>query len=167
MRAKEILSRINGVSLPIVGGLSWAPSRLDRDVAREVITFLEDRRALYNPFEVEVADHVVMSIVDIRRFLTDVISQGEIVDELEHSLRFLRAACREFLDSIGIQGEEIWVPPVNRLRNASGMDDFQFNQALGKLRGLFGLQVGAIAAKFDLDVEDGLATILPPPPDEE
>ena len=95
------------------------------------------------------------------------ISEGRIAGELEQSLRAMRSACREFLDQVGMKGEEIWLPTGGPLRNRNGMDDFQFNQALGKLRGLFGLHVGAIAAKFELDIEDELATILPPPPDED
>ena len=36
-----------------------------------------------------------------------------------------------------------------------------FNQTLGALRGEFGYLVGALAAKYGLDVDDELAAILP------
>ena len=41
------------------------------------------------------------------------------------------------------------------------MNDIEFNQALGELRGVFGIHIGMIAAKYGLDVEDELASILP------
>jgi hypothetical protein len=41
------------------------------------------------------------------------------------------------------------------------MNDPDFNQALGELRGVFGIHVGLLAIKYGLDIEDGLASILP------
>ena len=41
------------------------------------------------------------------------------------------------------------------------MHDIGFNQALGELRGVVGTEVAKIAAAHGLDVEDGLASILP------
>ena len=40
-------------------------------------------------------------------------------------------------------------------------NDIYFNQALGELRGVFGVHVGILAAKYGLDVESELASILP------
>jgi len=36
-----------------------------------------------------------------------------------------------------------------------------FNSALGELRGVFGVHLAQIAAKYGLDIEDDLASILP------
>lgn len=158
-----MLARLNGVSLPIVGGISWTPGVVDEDVARSVIAYLEDRRALYNPYEIEVADHVIASIIDIRRFLTEVIGRGGIAPEMEKSLRSMRGACREFLNEAGMDEarQDVWVPGGQAFHN--GFNDYRLNQALGKLRGIFGQHVGALATKFELDIEDELASILPPP----
>jgi hypothetical protein len=41
------------------------------------------------------------------------------------------------------------------------MNDVECNQALGELRGVFGIHVGLLATKYGIDVEDGLASILP------
>ncbi|GAB6986332.1 hypothetical protein [Nocardioides pyridinolyticus] len=41
------------------------------------------------------------------------------------------------------------------------MHDIGFNQSLGELRGVVGVEVFKIAAAHGLDVEDGLANILP------
>lgn len=50
---KDILGRLTGFSTPFIG-VSWDPSNTEKDVAKSVIAFLEDRRVLYVPSEVEI-----------------------------------------------------------------------------------------------------------------
>jgi hypothetical protein len=61
----------------------------------------------------------------------------------------MRGACRRFLQS-----------GLPRMPTELRFDPF-FNQTLGALRGEFGYLVGALAAKYGLDVNDELASILP------
>ena len=46
-----------------------------------------------------------------------------------------------------------------------GFDEWVFVTALGELRGVAEVIVAELATKYDLDVEDGLASILPAEPD--
>ncbi|WP_276321541.1 hypothetical protein [Microbacterium oleivorans] len=41
------------------------------------------------------------------------------------------------------------------------MHDYFFGEALGELRAGVGLQAGIIAARYDLDIEDDLAAMIP------
>jgi transposase-like protein len=86
MRFSEIAGRLNGVSTPIFG-VSWTPPVSDVAVAREVIIFMEDKRVLYSPSDVEVPDHCVQSVIDMRRFLTEILGRGGLNDELTGPLR--------------------------------------------------------------------------------
>jgi len=52
MRPSEIAKRLTGISTPF-GGVSWVAPEAEVAVARRVIRFLEDRRVLYNPSELE------------------------------------------------------------------------------------------------------------------
>jgi len=63
---RRILRRLTGISCPIFG-VSWQPPTSDVEVARGVIVLLEDRRVLYEPTEVEVADHCVASAASASR----------------------------------------------------------------------------------------------------
>jgi len=126
--------------------------------AHRVLAFLEDRRVLYAPEQMETADECVQSVLEIRRFLTEVI--GELVpdSELGKALRVIRAACRKFLDeydgpSAGL-GMTLW-------RHGG---DWVLGPALGELRGVTGVCVAAIADRYGLDVEAELAAILPAAP---
>jgi hypothetical protein len=153
------LSRLTGISTPI-GGLSWEPATPDVGVARSVLIFLEDRRVLYNPTLIEYGPYCVRSVLEIRQFLTDVLSKQEIGDALAEHLRVIRAACRGFLDQYSAQeGDPSSLDP-DLPEDAFDIHRFELNQALGELRAVFGNQIAQIAVKYDLDVEEPLAYVI-------
>jgi hypothetical protein len=145
--------RLTGFSIPVFG-VPWSPSEPRRDAARRLVTFLEDRRVLYAPEEMEVPSHCVTSVVDIRRHITEELQRGPDDDDLAQSMRAMRASCRKFLD--------IADGDVVRFGGRSGhWASWKFNGALGELRGLFGLHLTRIAVQYGVEIEDDLATILP------
>ena len=73
------------------------------------------------------------------------------------SLRAMRAACRKFLERVGVDGREVALYAHHRGRWAP----WTFYAALGEMRGTFGVHLARIAGLFKLDVEDDLASILP------
>ncbi len=155
MRLKEIMTRLTGLSSPVFG-VSWNPPEPHVQVARRVIVFLEDRRVLYVPSEMEVPYNCVQSVLEIRRFLTTELQLLGGDSELVASLRALRTACRKFLDTVGAKPDIITFG-AHRGHWAS----WEFNGALGELRGVFGIHIARLAAAHGLDVEDELASILP------
>src|SRR6266550_1403444 len=96
MRFKEIANRLTGISCPVFG-VSWNPVEAEVTKARRIISFLEDRRVLYNPYEMEMPSHCVESVLEIRRFLTSEIGDLTFESHLAENLRGMRAACRKFL----------------------------------------------------------------------
>lgn len=156
MKFSEIANRLTGISTPL-GGLSWEASELEISAARRVIAFLEDRRVLYSPNELEVPSHCVHSVLDIRRFLSAELGKLDGDSEFAGSLRAMRAACRRFLERVGVDGREIALYANQRGHWAS----WTFYSALGEMRGTFGVHLAQIAAHSKLDIEDGLASILP------
>ena len=61
--------RLSGTSMSILGVGAGAPvtaATTDRDIAQALITFLEDRRVLFNPEYLEVASQVDSSVLEIR-----------------------------------------------------------------------------------------------------
>jgi hypothetical protein len=155
MKFSEIANRLTGISTPF-GGASWQPAELEIEGARRVLVFLEDRRVLYDPCEMEVPDHCVRSVIEIRHCLTEELGKLEGSTELAARLRAMRAACRKFLERVGTDGRE-----GIRYAVGSNVHSWTFGSALGELRGTFGVHVAKIAAEFRLDVEDKLAAILP------
>ena len=155
MKFKEIVNRLTGISTPVFG-VSWNPPEASITVARRVVSFLEDRRVLYNPYQLEDPRHCIQSVIEIRHFLTEELGSSDPDNELSNSLRAMRAASRKFLDTVNPgQGKSHYVG------YQSHFDDWVFNSALGELRGVFGVHIAQIAAQHGLDVEDDLASILP------
>jgi hypothetical protein len=124
--------------------------------ACRVIAFLEDRRVLYEPSEMEVPSHCIHSVIQIRHRFSDELGKLDSGSELAASLRAMRAACRKFLERVGTDGRD----GIHHA-NGWGFHSWTFGSALGELRGTFGVHVARIAAAFKLDVEDRLASILP------
>ena len=156
MRFSEVAKRLTGFSTPIFG-VSWQPPEAEVAVARRVVNFLEDRRMLFNPYELEVAEHCVDSVVEIRHFLTAELGGLGDDDDIAPHLVAMRAACRKFLDAFHDDGRWLHLP---RGQYASS-SRWVFDSAMGELRGVVGVHVAQLAAKYGLDVEDGLAAVLP------
>lgn len=155
MKFNEVLSRITGLSCPVFG-VSWNPPEPEIAVARRIVTYLEDRRVLYAPSEMEVPHHCVESVLDIRRYLTDELSGISSGGEIADTIRALRAACRKFLNTVGERRET-----VTYGAQMGHWASWVFNGALGEMRGVFGVHIAKLAASYGLDVEDELAAIIP------
>ena len=156
MRFKDIAERITGFSVPIFG-ISWNPPEPEIDVARRVLGFLEDRRVLYNPYHLEIIDHCIQSVLEIREFLTTQIGELSPKSKLSAHLRDIRAACRKFLNDVQQNHHRSRIlRPYH-----PGPFESEFFTALGELRASVGMHVTAIALMYGLDVEGDLESILP------
>ncbi len=120
--------------------------------AKKVIRFLEDRRALYNPHNLnQRADWVMESVIEIRNFLTNEILDVPDDDAglLKH-LQTINAACRQFLDSQQYQDKYIHEG-----------EEGAFFIALDELRSVIGKHIGMIATLYSIEVEGKLGSIIP------
>jgi hypothetical protein len=143
--------RLTGLTLPWLGA-SWETIPGDKEVAKETIVFLENKRLLFGERHKEDQMECVRSANEIRHFLTPRISKAHGKDLVE-SLRAMRAAARKFVDAAGPNADNFrpgWQP------------DNAFGLALGDLRTLMGVQIARMATQFNLAVEEDLMRILPP-----
>jgi len=161
MKFREIVSRVTGLSVPIFG-IQWSPPESECAVARRILAFMEDRRVLFVPSEMEVPHHCVESVLRIREFLTGELGSLDSANELALSLRAMRAACRKFLATVEADDHHIIQFGASHGHYASWI----FNGAVGELRGVFGVHIARLAASHGLDVEGELASILPASTDE-
>ena len=163
LKSKTLLSRLTGVSLPVIGGgLSFKPIEADRTIVRELLTFLEDRRALFVAAIWEQPEHVVQSVQHMRTELTNALKRLGEESPAAAACRSMRGACRDFLTKVG----------TRKLREmdrhfVEGWQGETFLIALGTLRATFGQQIALLAHLYQVDLEEHLASILPPVPDGE
>ena len=131
---------------------------LGRGVARAVIAYLKDRRVLYDRHGVELPHDALQSVFEIHWFVAETLIKGGIAKELADVLRAMQAACRKFAGAHGADDARgVYVRhSVNH-----DWERRTFYQALGELRGVFGIHIATLAVRYDLDVPDELARILP------
>jgi len=156
LRWQDLKHRVNGFSTPL-GGLQWTPPPNERDLCRELITFLENRRVLYVESEAEVPQHAALSIIEMRDFLTGFIIRCPEGSAVEQAARQMRASCAAFhrgassspdiLDFGAHQGH--WASWV-------------FLQSLGMMRSQIGTQMAIIAARYRVGIEEHMMSIMPP-----
>ena len=154
LKGQAIARRLTGISCPIAG-ISWTPPVDEQDKARRLLTFLEDRRALYHPYHMEVGPYVIESILKIRERLTvdlEAVSKSSVLGE---SLSAMRAACRAFLDKT--QKTDMRRYFMNGL----------IIDALAELRTRFGVHIARLACAYDLEIDEPLTSTLPPDPEVE
>lgn len=153
MKGKEFAARLTGISTPI-GGVSWTPPVDERDKARRLLVYLGDRRALYNPFHMEIGHYVVESVLEIRKRLTADAEDIKSDSVLRDSIKAMQAACRRFLDQ-NQQPRKLYGWPY----------EAQLHSTLGELRALFGIHIARIACAYDLELVEPLVGIVPPETD--
>jgi hypothetical protein len=146
--------RINGVSIFNVS-VQWERKDDDKEIARRLINILEDRRMLWKDFSVEIEEQCVASARHTRTELTELLNNPDIGPELEQKIKAIRQAFRNFMDEIGHDA------PWGHPRRYRSMGTDPLSVALGRLRGVVGVQLGEIAALWDVKISDELATILP------
>lgn len=155
IKFQDLARRITGFSTPYFG-LSWNPPQSERDTVRAFLTFLEDRRVLYNPFQLEVEGEVEHSVHIIRRSCTESLSTLPETSRAAGPIRIIRAACRRFLDVPHADFRNLYVRDFSDFRKRAG-----FFTALGELRASIGTQIVILAVEYEIEVEAELASIFP------
>lgn len=134
----------------------------NRQIASRVILTLENCRALFNDYELEVPSHVISSITNLRQSLTDQLQNLDQDDILSKQLRVMRAACRKFQDyALDEYGNS---KPIRIDLFESRPSLWQFCTALGELRASCGIALAILMNEYGLSCESDLAKILPADP---
>jgi len=154
MRIGDVFQRLRGFS-PF-GGVSWTPPPSEREAARRLMIYLYDRRVLHALCSAEVPEHVVRSVLEIRKELTDIAKQFSPGDEIELKLRAMRAACVDFINRVQSR-EEIIVSGSTPGHWAS----WEFIDALGQWRAFMAVYVGMIASMYEIEPPPFLLSLLP------
>jgi len=145
-------SRLTGISTPLFGA-SWQAPAAERDVAAQLIARLEDRRVLFSPSEAEMPHYCARSVIEIRQTLSDSLATIGGKGVLAEHIRAMGSASRRFLDRIGSDYEA--------MRQGGHYLSWEFLDALGQMRALFGVHLAMIAARYDLELRGGLLDIVP------
>ncbi len=149
-------TKIKFKGLSVFGvGASWEITNTDRDAVRAFLAYLEDRRALYVPTQLEVEGDVRWSVEDIRKRCTEALGKlGEGSSATPH-VRAIRQACRRYMTHERPEYPNL-MPRGPEISHQAG-----WLIALGELRAIVGFHIGVLAAAYDIELEDELAGIVP------
>ena len=143
----KLLKNITGISCPFFG-VSWNPSKSDREKIKKLLTYLEDRRVLFNPYHLEVPIWVSESIIDIRARITELLSEFDENSEVVEILRTIRSACRRYLDQ------------TYKVQSKDYMERMII-QNLIEFRSVFGICVAKLSIMYGIDLEEEITEIIP------
>lgn len=127
-------------------GLGWEWVESEGEIVRQLIVYLEDRRALYEHHHFEIGYHVVQSVLDMRRELTRTLQRLSANSGAAYAVRAMRDACHNFL-RVG-DSPPMW-----------GRDE-TLTLGLGELRGVFAVYVSGLADHYGIEVHEPLASVL-------
>ncbi len=117
------------------------PNRSD---VRSLVKFLEQRGALFQPFQNENHLYVIDSIAEIRTFLTQLLARVEEGSRIAIIVESLNRACRHFMNTTSKTAPEKEVL-----------------YALGALRKMFGVNLKDIQDSFSVKITGPLADFIP------
>lgn len=153
MKFEKIIKNITGISCPIFG-ISWNPPKAEIQSAKEIIIYLEAKRVLYVPSEMEVPQHCITSVIEIRNFLTNQMMNINQNSSLYNYVSAMRKSCNKFLQKFNLRKREV-------IDYGGQWAIWYFTSALGEMRGVFGVMILQIASSYGLSVENDLASIIP------
>jgi hypothetical protein len=159
LKSQTLFSRLGGVSA-FGFGVSFKPTEADRTIVRELLTGMEDRRALFVQAIWEQPQYVLQSVQQMRAELTSTLKRLGEDSPAAAACRSMRGACRDFVTKFD----------GGKLRDmdqyfGKDKDSEDFLIGLGALRATFGQQIALLAHMYQIDLEEQLASILPPIPD--
>lgn len=156
MKFEKIIKNITGISCPIFG-ISWNPPKSEIQIAKEIIIYLEEKRVLYVPSEMEVPEHCITSVIEIRNFLTNQMMNINQNSPLYNYVSAMRKSCNKFLQKCNFRKQEV----IDYGGHWGHWASWYFASALGEMRGVFGIMILQIASSYGLSVENDLASIIP------
>lgn len=145
-------ARVTGFGIGPLGSIQIEYVKTNKDLARRVVVFLEDRRLLTEIHESRDPESVYytrMSAQDIRDFLTMEIQNVKGGGELEAAFNEMRKVCRNFITAAG--------PDSRRFA-----DDLKyFEVCLQSLRDVFGQELLWLEEDFGVTLPGSLKAITP------
>ena len=129
---------LNGFSTSL-GGISWNKTTSSKEMFSHLLFFLESKRILVNPIELEFKDWCIESVLEIKQQLVNITQEVELKDFDADMIRNLVDACNTYLDT---------VTPMNLpgiiYKKDGRWEDLNFDRAMKDFRNSFKLEIAKI-----------------------
>jgi len=136
---ESVIRRITGIA-----GVSWKGGVDPRDEIKRLVDELSMRRVLYHQHSCEIPQETIISVLEIRKHIVTTMKNAKQGSWEHRLLRVMAKASLDYLDNREISD------------NRQAMDE-----ALDRLRLLFGSCLLVLSDRHDLDLGQELMKILP------
>lgn len=121
--------KLNGISVPI-GGISWEYTESGQKGIQEMFYYLESKRLLINPKEMEKKEWSEKSAIEIKNKLVDILSRYKYDQNIITIIKQMGDACNEFLDNM----QRVEVRGILYKNLQSDWEDLEYGVAMKKFR---------------------------------
>ena len=121
--------RINSISVPF-GGISWEQYTTEKDRIEYLFFYLESKRILTNPIEMELPDQCVHSVLEIKAELVNIAKDFDFSSNVKKELRQLIQICNKYLDNLN----KLNLPHIIYKENDTSWDFSRIIYRIGRAR---------------------------------
>lgn len=143
--------RITGLDTPF-GGVSWEYTENAKKGIQELFYFLEAKRILTNPTEMEIGIWCEKSAIEIRNKLTELLSKYDFNKETITCVRTMIDSCNSFLDDM-----RCVTRPGIIYKNGNGdWEDINFSKAMKKFRKSFRDNIKVLSEAYQIEFKNDI-----------
>lgn len=135
---------INGISFPF-GGISWNRNSSAKEMFAHLLLFLEAKRILVNPIEMEKKEWCIESVLQIKQKLIAITEDIELNEQEKNIILNLIEACNEYLNKV----LPMELPSII-FKNGDKWEDLSFDRAMKKFRNTFKQEIQKIEKTYKL-----------------
>ncbi|MFR9707918.1 DUF6650 family protein [Paenibacillus sp. MB22_1] len=143
--------KITGISAPF-GGLSWEITESERQGIEKLFYFLEAKRLLTNPIEMEMPEQCATSTIENKNFIVVLLGDRAFSDATKTILRSMTDACNTFLDELNAKKR----PHIIYKNNQGDWVDSNYSQIYKNFRSTIRLGIQELEIRFRLKFEKAI-----------
>ena len=137
--------RITGIDVPF-GGISWEYTETSKRGVQELFYYLETKRILTNPMEMEIKEWCSQSAIEMKKEIASILSKYKFNADTISRLRIMINACNTFLDDLTLVNR----PGIIYKSNNGDWEDLRFSKAMKKFRKVFKENISSLSQSYQI-----------------
>lgn len=136
--------RITGIDTPI-GGISWEYTDSEKKGVQQLFDYLETKRLLINPIEMEKKDWCILSAIEIKHKINEINIKFDFKNDTKLITKAMIDACNTFLDDLqNVKNSGIIY------KSNGDWEDIVFSKAMKKFRKQFKDSIVCLSNNFGI-----------------
>lgn len=144
-RGVKMKYELNGISTPF-GGVSWNKANSVKDKFSFLLFYLESKRILVNPIDMEKKEWCIESVLEIKKQLVSITEDIAFKKDDLSIIRNMIKACNQYLDTVS----PLDLPNIIYKSHAQegSWCDLQFDKAMKQFRNSFKQEIESIEKRY-------------------